>query len=90
MLLLIITAVGLGLWSLRLLHLAFKLREASLIFAGTLVALSAAGVIAVYLLMDGCMGYIGNVPEELAEPLPTIVLVQPEAERVVSQSVLHD
>lgn len=87
---LIITAVGLGLWSLRLMHLAFKLREASLIFAGTLVALSAVGVVTVYMLMDGCLGYIGHSPEQLAEPLPTMVLIQPEEERVVSQPIIYD
>ena len=81
--LLLFTATGLGLWSLRLMHVAIQRREASLIFAGTLVALSAIGVVAVYLLMDSCIGYLGHGADSLAQSLPT-VLVQPEQVQVVS------
>jgi hypothetical protein len=33
-------------------------REFSLMLAGTLVAVSAAGIMVVYFLMQNCMGYI--------------------------------
>jgi len=37
---------------------AFNYREFSLMLAGTLVAISAAGIIVVYFLMEGYMGYM--------------------------------
>jgi hypothetical protein len=60
MIVLLATAAGLVLWSFQLMRSALRLREPSLIFAGTLVALSAVGLVAVYLLMDGCIGYLSS------------------------------
>ncbi|NJK40304.1 MAG: hypothetical protein HC934_01130 [Acaryochloridaceae cyanobacterium SU_2_1] len=63
MIIILVSAAGLGLWSLQLMRKARQSEEASLIFAGALVALSAMGLVAVYLLMDGCMGYFtGSQP----------------------------
>lgn len=58
MIILLITAVGLVAWSFQLVQSALRLRESSLYLASALVALSAIGLIAVYVLMHGCMGYI--------------------------------
>jgi hypothetical protein len=80
MIILLATAVGLVFWSFQLMRSALRLREASLIFAGTLVGFSAVGLVAVYLLMDGCMGYLSDaattVPSEVSPPI------------VVQQSIL--
>ena len=71
MIILLATAAGLVLWSFQLMRSALRLREASLIFAGTLVALSAVGLVAVYLLMDSCMGYLSaeTTPSEISPPI---------------------
>jgi len=58
MIILLIGAIGLVIWSVQLMKVAHQSSEASLIFAGVLVAVSAVGLVAVYLLMDGCMGYL--------------------------------
>lgn len=39
---------------------AVEQREFSLMFAGALVAVAGAGIIAAYTLMVGCMGYLGH------------------------------
>lgn len=52
--------IGLIIWALRLLQGAIKLRDSSLILASTLVGVSAVGVVAVYLLMDGCMSFFST------------------------------
>lgn len=62
MVILLILVIGLVIWSLHLLQESVKLREFSLMLAGTLVAISAAGVVVVYLLMDGCLGYLAQAP----------------------------
>ena len=48
------------LWSVRLMISAFQQHDFSLLFAGTLVALSSAGIVTAYSLMNGCMGYLGT------------------------------
>lgn len=58
MIIFLIVVIGLIGWSLRLLQRAIASREFSLMLAGALVAISAAGVVVVYALMDGCMGYL--------------------------------
>jgi cytochrome b subunit of formate dehydrogenase len=58
MLILLLLITGLILWSLRLMLFAFRRQDYSLLFAGTLVAMSAAGIVIVYSLMNGCMGYL--------------------------------
>ncbi|MCM1981320.1 hypothetical protein [Lyngbya confervoides] len=60
MLILLSTVLGLSLWSLRLMIMAFLRRDFSLLFAGTLVSISAAGIVVVYSLMHGCMGYLAT------------------------------
>ncbi len=60
MLILLFTILGLMFWSTRLMIVAFRQHDFSFLFAGTLVALSAAGIVVVYSLMNGCMGYLGS------------------------------
>ncbi|MEB3178729.1 MAG: hypothetical protein VKL59_06845 [Nostocaceae cyanobacterium] len=50
--------VALVAWSLHLMEQAFEHREFSLMLAGTLVALAAAGMLVVYFLMGHCMSYL--------------------------------
>ncbi len=71
MIILLATSAGLVLWSFQLVRSALRLRDPSLIFASTLVAISAVGLIAVYLLMDGCMGYLSadTTPSEASPPI---------------------
>lgn len=59
-LLILVLVTGLVVWSLQLMQAAFNHREFSLMLAGTLVAMSAAGIIVVYFLMEGYMGYMTN------------------------------
>lgn len=47
-------------WSLRLMRRAHEQREFSLMFAGALVAIAGAALIAAYSLMVGCVGYLGS------------------------------
>ncbi|HEY9847280.1 MAG TPA: hypothetical protein V6D03_13925 [Candidatus Caenarcaniphilales bacterium] len=58
MIILLVIVIGLVVWSLRLMQAAFNYREFSLMLAGTLVAISAAGIIVVYFLIEGYMGYM--------------------------------
>jgi hypothetical protein len=60
MILLLLTLSILTYCSLRLMQKAYEQREFSLMFAGTLVALAGAGLIAAYTLMIGCVGYLGH------------------------------
>jgi ABC-type lipoprotein release transport system permease subunit len=60
MIILILTISALTFWSLRLMQRAVNQREFSLMFAGALVAIAGAGIIAAYSLMVGCVGYIGH------------------------------
>ncbi|MGB8698740.1 MAG: hypothetical protein WCD18_04925 [Thermosynechococcaceae cyanobacterium] len=46
-------------------------REFSLMFAGALVALATAGLVAAYSLMDGCMGYLDHTSATLPPTLTT-------------------
>jgi hypothetical protein len=66
---LLIAISGLTYWSLRLMRKAHEQREFSLMFAGALVAVAAAGLVAAYSLIIGCFGYLGqpyaNVPPVL-------------------------
>jgi hypothetical protein len=57
---LIVIISALTYWSLRLMHKAVEQQEFSFMLASTLVALSAGGIIAVYSLMVGCVGYLNN------------------------------
>ena len=68
MIILILTISVLTFWSLRLMQRAVELREFSLMFAGALVAVAGAGIIAAYTLMVGCVGYLGHVPPTTLPP----------------------
>jgi hypothetical protein len=61
MIILILTISILTCWSLRLMQKSVEQREFSLMFAGALVAVAGAGIIAAYTLMVGCVGYLGHV-----------------------------
>jgi hypothetical protein len=50
--------VALVAWSLHLMEQAFESKEFSMMLAGFLVALSAAGLLVVYFLMHNCMSYL--------------------------------
>lgn len=66
MAILLLLVLALVLWSVRLLHGAYRLRDFSLLLASGLVAISAGGVIFVYSLMNGCVGYLSQgqfIPE---------------------------
>jgi ABC-type lipoprotein release transport system permease subunit len=69
--LLLITLSFLTFWSLRLMQRGFDQREFSLMFAGALVAVAGAGLIAAYTLMVGCVGYLGHSYATLPPSLTT-------------------
>lgn len=52
--------IALVAWSLHLMQQAVDRREFSLMLAGTLVAFSAAAMVAVYFLMGNYIGYVSN------------------------------
>lgn len=58
MIIVLIVVIGLVGWSLHLMQAATTYREFSLMLAGILVAISAAGLMVVYFLMNGYMGYM--------------------------------
>ena len=60
MFILLALILSLMLWSVQLMFSAFRQSDFSLLFAGTLVALSSAGIVTVYSLMNGCMGYLST------------------------------
>lgn len=49
-------------WSLHLMQQAIERREFSLMLAGTLVAFSAAAMVAVYFLMGNYLSYLTHTP----------------------------
>lgn len=61
MILLLLLVIGLVIWSVRLLQGAYLLKDSSLAIASILVAISAAGVVIVYGLMDGCLGQFSQM-----------------------------
>lgn len=73
MTILLVGAIGLVIWSLQLMKMAHHSSEKSLIFAGILVAVSAVGLVAVYLIMDGCMGYLTG--EEIFSAQSTVPIM---------------
>ncbi|MDF0553321.1 hypothetical protein [Kamptonema sp. UHCC 0994] len=54
----LIIDVALVAWSLHLMQEAIAHREFSLMLAGTLVAISAAGLVVVYFLMGSCLVHL--------------------------------
>ncbi|MCH9054689.1 hypothetical protein L5470_06840 [Synechococcus sp. PCC 6717] len=71
MAILLLLVLALVLWSVRLLHGAYRLQDFSLLLASGLVAVSAGGVIFVYSLMNDCVGYLsqGSPMIEAESPL---------------------
>jgi predicted MFS family arabinose efflux permease len=53
--------IALVAWSLHLMQQAVDRREFSLMLAGTLVAFSAAAMVAVYFLMGNYIGYVSKM-----------------------------
>jgi hypothetical protein len=68
MIILILTLSVLTFCSLRLMQRAVEQREFSLMFAGALVAIAGAGIIAAYTLIVGCVGYLGHVSTTTLPP----------------------
>lgn len=63
--------IALVAWSLHLMQQAVDRREFSLMLAGTLVAFSAAAMVAVYFLMGSYIGYVtGASHSSLSELTP--------------------
>ncbi len=54
--------VALVAWSLHLMQTAIDRQEFSLMLAGILVAISAAGVVLVYFLISGYVGFLHTLP----------------------------
>jgi hypothetical protein len=54
--------VALVAWSLHLMQAAIERQEFSLMLAGILVAISAAGVVLVYFLISGYVGFLHTLP----------------------------
>jgi hypothetical protein len=54
--------VALVAWSLHLMQAAVNRQEFSLMLAGILVAISAAGVVLVYFLISGYVGFLHTLP----------------------------
>jgi hypothetical protein len=54
--------VALVAWSLHLMQAAINRQEFSLMLAGILVAISAAGVVLVYFLISGYVGFLHTLP----------------------------
>jgi hypothetical protein len=54
--------VALVAWSLHLMQAAINRQEFSLMLAGILVAISAAGVVLVYFLISGYVGFLDTLP----------------------------
>ena len=58
LILILIFDVALVAWSLHLMQEAMNHKEFSFMFAGTLVAASAAAMLVVYFLMGNCLNYL--------------------------------
>jgi uncharacterized membrane protein YcjF (UPF0283 family) len=63
MFVILIFIVALVAWSLHLMQEAFDRQESSLMLAGTLVAMAAAAMLAVYFLVGDCMVYLNRMAE---------------------------
>ena len=68
---LLIIVSALTYWSLRLMHKAVEQQEFSFMLAGTLVALAAGGIVTVYSLMLGCVGYLSHPYSAIAPSTTT-------------------
>ncbi len=68
----LLIVVALVAWSLHLMQQAADRREFSLMLAGTLVAFSAAAMMAVYFLMSSYIGYVTHSPHYSLSDLTAI------------------
>lgn len=68
MFLILLIVVALVLWALQLMRQAVDRREFSLMLAGCLVSSAAAALIAVYMLMNSYMGYLGYSGQQALTP----------------------
>jgi hypothetical protein len=76
--------IALVAWSLHLMQQAVDRREFSLMLAGTLVAFSAAALMAVYFLVGDYIGYVTHMThahavEAAIDPLTWVLEVEAEA-----------
>ncbi len=60
MILILLFVVVLVTWALRLMSQALERQEFSLMLAGVLVSSAAAGLVGVYVLMNGSLGYLAG------------------------------
>lgn len=80
MFIILIFIVALVAWSLHLMQEAFDRQESSLMLAGTLVAMAAAAMLAVYFLVGDCMVYLNRMAEysanvsEYPDPLNSVIV----------------
>lgn len=85
----LIIVIGLVIWSLRLLQGSLRSRDSALMLASTLVAISAGGVIVVYLLMDGCLSHLttSRLPASIqSESLVSIPAILYEPDVAISDA----
>ncbi|WP_126147622.1 hypothetical protein [Synechococcus elongatus] len=68
MFLILLVVVALVLWALQLMRQAIDRREFSLMLAGFLVSSAAAALVAVYMLMNSYMGYLGYSGQQAIAP----------------------
>lgn len=83
--------ISLVAWSLHLMQQAADRREFSLMLAGTLVAFSAAAMVAVYFLMGNYIGYVSkmahtSMAESSLEAIPWVWETEEDAIMVVAPS----
>jgi uncharacterized membrane protein YciS (DUF1049 family) len=75
LILILAIVIALVAWSLHLMQQAVDRNEFSLMLAGTLVAFSAAAMVAVYFLMGNYIGYVTGMTHTSSRALPSDVAV---------------
>ncbi|AZB72251.1 hypothetical protein [Synechococcus elongatus] len=68
MFLILLIVIALVMWALQLMRQAIDRREFSLMLAGFLVSSAAAALVAVYMLMNSYMGYLGYSGQQAIAP----------------------
>lgn len=88
LILILAIVIALVAWSLHLMQQAVDRSEFSLMLAGTLVAFSAAAMVAVYFLMGNYIGYVTGMTHTSSRALPSDIAVwilEPDSsERIMS------
>lgn len=85
--------IALVAWSLHLMQLAFVHQEFSLMLAGCLVAIAAAGVMGVYCLMGDYVGYVTQLAQRPClsdSPFEIWVVESDELAGTWSNSPIHE